>query len=120
MGHSTHVGFNAPDTSIPRLRAAFLWFVPPPIVIPDTLGVGHSALLAIVPSCPGRPLPFQSRATGVGNNEHPVPEVGSSHGSSGYTAPFRIVPERDQVSKNVSKPPNKEPWDVFHEHVTGS
>jgi hypothetical protein len=47
-------------------------------------------------------------------------EMGSTHGGSGNTAPFRIVPERGQVSENVTKPPNKDTWNVFHEHEAGS
>jgi len=37
-----------------------------------------------------------------------------------YAIPFRIEPERGQVSENVSKPPSKQSCDVFHDDVSGS
>jgi len=33
--------------------------------------------------------------------------------------PFRIVPERGQVSENNSKSPRSKHWGVLHEHVSG-
>jgi hypothetical protein len=35
-------------------------------------------------------------------------------------SPFRIVPQRGQVSENDAKPPRSEYWRVFHKHVAGS
>jgi hypothetical protein len=34
--------------------------------------------------------------------------------------PLRIIPERGQVSENVSKPPKKECCDVLHDDEAGS
>jgi hypothetical protein len=41
ISHSTHVGFSAPLTKVPRAAAALRWFDPPPIVIPLLRGVGN-------------------------------------------------------------------------------
>jgi hypothetical protein len=34
--------------------------------------------------------------------------------------PESIIPERGQVSENVSKPETKEAWHVFHDDEAGS
>ncbi len=34
--------------------------------------------------------------------------------------PFRIIPERGQVSENGAKPSTKQSCDVFHDDVAGS
>jgi hypothetical protein len=59
-------------------------------------------------------------ASGVGNNPEPVAPVRGANGGSGYAVPPRIVPERGQVSENVSKSSTKERCDVFHDDVAGS
>ena len=39
---------------------------------------------------------------------------------SRYTAPFRVIPHRGQISENGSKPPNIESCDVFHDDESRS
>jgi hypothetical protein len=56
----------------------------------------------------------------VSHNEHPFPCVWGAQGARGKHRPFRIEPERGQISENATKPPNKEVCAVFHEHETGS
>jgi hypothetical protein len=51
---------------------------------------------------------FVLLASGVGNNPEPVPPVRGANGGSGYAVPPRIIPERGQVSENVSKSSTKE------------
>jgi hypothetical protein len=34
--------------------------------------------------------------------------------------PLRVIPHRGQVPENSIESPNKQPWDVFHEHEAGS
>jgi hypothetical protein len=46
----------------------------------------------------------QASAVGVGNNPEPISEMGRVNGGSRYAMPFRIKPERGQVSENVVKP----------------
>lgn len=58
---------------------------------------------------------FVLLASGVGNNPEPVAPVRGANGGSGYAIPPRIVPERGQVSENVSKSSTKERCDVFHD-----
>ena len=62
-------------------------------------------------------LPF---VVGVANNPEAIPPVRGANGGSWDAMPFRIVPERGQVSENVSKPPKKECCDVFHDDEAGS
>jgi len=67
------------------------------------------------------PLPLlPSHARGVGNNPEPIALVREANGASRNAVPLRIIPERGQVSENVSKPPPKQSCDVFHKHVSGS
>jgi hypothetical protein len=63
---------------------------------------------------------FVFDASGVGNNPEPVAPVRGANGGSGYAVPPRIIPERGQVSENVSKSSTKESCDVFHDDVAGS
>jgi hypothetical protein len=46
--------------------------------------------------------------------------VGSAGVVRAQDAPFRIEPQRGQVSENSSKPSTNEHWGVFHEDETGS
>ena len=43
-----------------------------------------------------------------------------TNGVSRYAVPFTVIPERGQVSENVSHPPNKQACDVFHDCKAGS
>jgi hypothetical protein len=63
---------------------------------------------------------FVFDASGVGNKPEPVSTVRGANGASRYAVPPSVVPERGQVSENVSKSSTKERCDVFHEHVAGS
>jgi len=63
---------------------------------------------------------FVLLASGVGNNPEPVAAVRGANGGSWYAVPPRIIPERGQVSENVSKPSTKERCDVFHDDEGGS
>jgi hypothetical protein len=61
-----------------------------------------------------------SVAAGVGQQEDSLPSMGRTDLRRRETVPFRIEPERGQVSENVSKSARKEPWHVLHEDVSGS
>jgi hypothetical protein len=85
-------------------------------------GVGH---IGFKKSLGGRPpercaTAFVLLASGVGNNPDAVAAVMGTNGGSRYAVPFRIIPERGQVSENVSKPSTKQSCDVFHEDVSRS
>jgi hypothetical protein len=56
----------------------------------------------------------------TGDDEDPVTEVRGTDGGSGYAIPLCVIPARGQVAEYVSHPPNKEPWYVFHDRVSGS
>jgi hypothetical protein len=47
-------------------------------------------------------------SVGVGNNPDPVSAVRCTNGGSWYAMPFRVIPERGQVSKYISKSSKKE------------
>jgi hypothetical protein len=54
-------------------------------------------------------------SVGVGNNPEPVPQVRGANVGSAYAVPFRIIPERGQVSENSLNPPSKQCCDVLHD-----
>jgi hypothetical protein len=56
----------------------------------------------------------------VGNDPYPVAPVWGTNIGSAYAVPLRIVPERGQVSENVSKPSMKQCCDVLHDDVARS
>jgi hypothetical protein len=98
------------------------WFEPYSVA----LGVGNRATnvatdrLLAVPEL-DRFGPFQSDAVGVPtDNPGPVTSVRGADGLSRYAIPFRVIPERGQIPENVPHSSNKEPWDVLHEHISGS
>jgi hypothetical protein len=61
-----------------------------------------------------------SVAVGVGNNPYAVALMRGANGGSRYAMPFRIKPERGQVSENSLKSPSKQRCDVLHDDVAGS
>jgi hypothetical protein len=69
-------------------------------------GVGHMPLafaafrLLLPPSSPV--------VLGVGHKPESVSLVRGANGGSWYAVPFRVIPERGQVSENSAKPPSKE------------
>ena len=64
--------------------------------------------------------PLASCPVGVPHNPDAVPDVRCANGRSGNAVPLRIIPERGQVSENVSKSPSKQSCDVLHEDVARS
>jgi hypothetical protein len=46
--------------------------------------------------------------------------VGGTDVGSGESCPPRIIPDFAKVSEYSIHSPNKEPWDVLHEDVSGS
>jgi hypothetical protein len=56
----------------------------------------------------------------VGNDPNPVAPVWGTNGGSWYAVPFRIKPERGQVSENSLKAPSKQSCDVLHDDVARS
>jgi hypothetical protein len=56
----------------------------------------------------------------VGQDEDPFAAVGRAGIGRSNTCPFRIEPERGQVSENLIEPHRKQPWDVFQEDEAGS
>jgi len=139
MSHSTHVGFSAPPTAAFRgIEFREDWDGPPLFAASCVVGVGHIPELAMSrkPICLLTPraaclsislfnasadLPlWLSHAPGVGKNPDTITSVASANGGSRYAMPLRIIPERGQVSENVSKPPTKQCCDVFHDDEAGS
>jgi len=63
-------------------------------------------------------------AFAVGHDEHPVPPVGCSDLPGSHKTPFRIVPERGQVTKDFLEGPSsigrKETWGILNEDVARS
>ena len=43
-----------------------------------------------------------------------------TNGGSRYAVPFRVIPERGQVSENSAHTSNKQVCDVLHDDVAGS
>jgi hypothetical protein len=58
-------------------------------------------------------------ALGVGHNPDAVASVRGAKGGSWYAMPFRIIPERGQVSENSVKPSTKQSCDVLHDDISG-
>jgi hypothetical protein len=79
-------------------------------------GVGHS--IAFIFAFPLLP-PFPGRH-GVGQNPDSLSLVWRTNVARAQHTPFRIIPQRGQVSENSSKPARSEHWGVFHEDVAGS
>jgi hypothetical protein len=94
ISHSTHVGFSLPPATVPR----FGDFLAP---------------------CVG-PLSFQSLAFGVGQNPYPLATVRRSDIVRSQHTPFRIEPQRGQVTEDSAKSANSEGWGVLHEHEARS
>jgi hypothetical protein len=102
MSHSTHEGLRLPLSVVCR------WITRPSRAFSETF----SQLLA-EPS-------LWSPLVGVGHDPNPISPVRGTNGASWYAVPFRIVPERGQVSENSSKSPSKQSCDVLHDDVAGS
>src|ERR1700730_3609166 len=66
------------------------------------------------------PACFIMLGVGVGNNPNSFSRMRGANVSSGYALPFRVIPERGQVSENGVKPSSKQCCDVFHDDETGS
>ena len=64
--------------------------------------------------------PLNAVALGVGHNPHSVAKLSGTSVGSRYAMPFRIIPERGQVSENSPNSPSKESCDVFHDDDLGS
>jgi hypothetical protein len=87
-----------------------------------SVGVGQRGL---VKSRGERPperiaVAFVFEASGVGNNPDPIATVMGANGWSWDAVPPRMIPERGQVSENVSKSSTKERCDVLHDDELGS
>lgn len=132
ISHSTHLGFSAPETSettcesiscLPiknrRFTAGEDRF--PLSRLSDAEGVGQNrtAVCKSIPPCPCSPAPFADCRRGVGHNPDSVAAVTGTNVGSWYAVPLRIIPERGQISENVSKPSTKQCCDVFHDDVSG-
>jgi len=61
-----------------------------------------------------------SLASGVGQYPDAVSSVRGTNGGSWYAVPFRIKPERGQVSENVAQPSTKQRCHVLHDDVSRS
>lgn len=138
MSHSTQVGFSAPEVSettiesincfpfakrlaiagddrFPRSRSSFA----------EGVGQSRTAIPRGIPA----PFPFLEErfrrslrtshvsgfseslkrlADGVGHNPNSVASVRGTNGGSWYAMPFRIKPERGQVSENRVNPSTKQ------------
>ena len=56
---------------------------------------------------------------GMSHDPDPLPFVRRANVGSSQHSPFRIKPQRGQVSKNSSESPRSECWAVFHEDEAG-
>ena len=122
-------------TSSFRLRPpCFVPYLPTlaglPFVASWACGIGHILTAASSPNCTFLPLwyaefPRQSVTCatlrppfgtfGVGHNPDSVSLVRRSHVCRSQHSPFRIVPQRGQVSEYPSESPRSEHWRIFHE-----
>lgn len=59
--------------------------------------------------------PLKAVALGVGHNPNSVPKLSGTNVGSRYAMPFRIIPERGQVSENSPHPSTKQSCDVLHD-----
>tara|TARA_B100001123_G_scaffold335409_1_gene379024 strand:- start:656 stop:1117 length:462 start_codon:yes stop_codon:yes gene_type:complete len=59
-------------------------------------------------------------AVGVGHDPDPIPSMSRANPGSADATPFRIIPERGQVSEYVSEPPRSESCDVFQHNPSRS
>lgn len=133
ISHSTHVGFSPPR--LPELTPSAMptdlgsedccrpgAFDIPALKSP-AFGVGHIATAQ--PNLFGfaRPSPLQvnERSTlafaelGVGHDPDAVASVACANVGSWYAVPFRIIPDRGQVSENSAQPSTKQCCDVLHD-----
>jgi hypothetical protein len=58
-------------------------------------------------------------ALGVGHNPDAIASVRGAKGGSWYAMPFRIIPDRGQVSENAVQPSTKQSCDVLHDDISG-
>ena len=58
-----------------------------------------------------------SVALGVGNNPDPITPVRGTNGASGYTMPFRIIPERSERPEHSIQSARAKGADIFDEDV---
>lgn len=63
---------------------------------------------------------FTTLASGVGQDEEPIPLVGSTGVVRSHTTPFRIEPQSGKVSEHDVESSRSESCDVFNEHEPGS
>jgi hypothetical protein len=118
MSHSTHIGFNRPLMYPPRFTAALREFEPPVREPPEDLGVGQRATAVANPSPLFGPDPFRLLlpfTVGVGHNPESIPDMRGANVTSLYAMPFRVIPERGQVSEYVAKPSMAQICDVLHD-----
>jgi hypothetical protein len=124
MSHSTQFEFRVPPA----------WAVNVGVFLVDSLGAFVSfamCAVGVVHRCitaVARPSPLVLLAplrlwfphtVGVGQYPDSVSLVRRSHIGSPQHSPFRIEPQRGQVSENSTQSPSSECWRVFHEHKTG-
>jgi hypothetical protein len=115
-----HLRAETASISVPPSRP-FLGVIRPPFDPRQAVGVGQysgvficwAKLLPLIASVilPPREL---SEALGVTHNPDALSQMGSSGIGRRYDTPFRIEPQRGQVSKNSSESPRSEHWAVFH------
>jgi hypothetical protein len=80
---------------------------------------GPPGIRCFIARCASGVLP-SSWLTGVGHNEDAVAEVRGADMGRRYAIPFRIEPERGQVSENGSESERKVAWNVLQDRVSGS
>jgi hypothetical protein len=64
--------------------------------------------------------PVASCACGVGHNPDSLSAVRRANIGSSYALPFRVIPERGQVSENSPHSSPKQSCDVLHDNESGS
>ena len=114
MSHSTHVGFSEPPIASDsgRLFRAIVAAEALPERQSRLVGVGKvRADSASISVPPGR----SGLVSGVGHNPDPVTTVRRTNGGSWYAVPFRIKPERGQVSEYRVQPSTKQRCNVLHD-----
>ena len=91
----------------------------------EARGVGSSATVVrrSMPPSPCVPAPFVSEVRGVGSNgeeEEPLPLVGSADLRRAYKAPLRIEPEAGKVGEDCVESESKVARDVLKDRESGS
>jgi len=123
MSHSTHVGLSCPLDGAIKGSASLGAAAQCTLFVGGTESAAFTAAFRgrlFLLNCPGPPSFLASFAVGVGHNPDAVPVVRGAKGCSGNTVPFRVIPERGQITDDDVESAVLQGWDVLHDDVAGS